>query len=422
MDSTSNFSALKTYGGWGAILVIGLAIWYRSTQMNRPKPLVAKSLGQTKLGSDVQSATASAKKKIDKALKPKPKPKPAPAATPDNAAFSTSSEYDPAADAAKKKEDIAFAQQFSKAKSGHSLTSTKSDQKKQKSVKQSRAQEAPVPAEKTSAPSSTTGDADDDLSPTVSPVATAADSHGVSDMLEARSAGPSILRLTDTDSAKPQEKKAKAFEVAETKKQRQNRQKVEQKKVAREEEEKERKKLEEEQRRRARIAEGRPAKDGSGFVANKENAWTAAKSNGDSSFLPVQPLDTFEQKPSAEATKVNTPKPATTTTTTTTAPADSWKSTLPSEEQQLEMAIQDSAWNEVTSKKSKKGKKPKDSAAESTSNDENAPLAAAAKPKAPVNGDSKKSKPALSSGSSFAALAPEETTDDNDEEEVEWVV
>jgi hypothetical protein len=422
MDSSSNFSALKTYGGWGAILVIGLAIWYRSTQMNRPKPITAKGLGQTKLGSDVQSATASAKKKIDKALKPKPKPKPAPAATSDNAAFSTSSDYNPAADAAAKKEDLAFAQQFSKAKSGQSLTSAKTDQKKQKSVKQSRAQEAPAAAEKTSAPSSTTGDADDDLSPTGSPIVPAADSHGVSDMLEARSAGPSILRLTDTDSAKPQEKKAKPFEVAETKKQRQNRQKVEQKKVAREQEEKERKKLEEEQRRRARIAEGRPAKDGSGFVANKENAWTA-KSNGDSSFIPVQPLDTFEQKPLAEATNVSTPKPA--PTTATTAQADSWKSTLPSEEQQLEMVMQESAWNEVTSKKSKKTKKPKDSAAETTSNDETAPSAlksAGTKPKAPVNGDSKKSKPALSSGSSFAALTPEETTDDNDEEEVEWVV
>ncbi|KAI0125548.1 hypothetical protein BJ170DRAFT_684811 [Xylariales sp. AK1849] len=409
MDSIS----WNTVGGW-AIILGGIGVYYLYTQKHSGRAAGKVSGLSNKLnadfGKDVASATAAMKKKADKALKPKPKPKPA--SSSNDAAVITSSDYNPAADAAASRDsDRDFAQLYSKAKSGHKFTANKSDEKKQKSVKQSRAQEADEPAAKTSAPSSTTGDADDDLSPQASPVIAATGSRDVSDMLEASSPGPSVLRLTDTDLAKPKDKKTKAPEIAETKKQRQNRQKAERKKLERQQEELERKKLEEAQRRKARIAEGRPAKDGSTSVAPKENAWTA-KTNGESPSAPVQPLDTFEHKP--------VQKPA---TTSTKERPDAWLSDLPSEEEQLKMALQEADWSEVPNRKNKKTKKPgadaptaQDKIETSTSA---AALAAAPKAKAPVNGN--KSKPALSSSSSFAALTPDETTDDNEVEE-EWEV
>ncbi len=79
-------------------------------------------------------------------------------------------------------------------------------------MKQSRAREIdPVPENRPSAPSSTAGvDADDDESSIPSPEVRAADAGDVSDMLEPKAAGPSILRLTDTDKVKQKEKKVKA--------------------------------------------------------------------------------------------------------------------------------------------------------------------------------------------------------------------
>ncbi|KAJ3553565.1 hypothetical protein NPX13_g10861 [Xylaria arbuscula] len=266
--------------------------------------------------------------------------------------------------------------------------------------------------DKLSAPSSTTGDADDDLSPQVSPVVTAADSHGVSDMLEPSASGPSVLRLTGTDSVKkPKERKAKAAEPVETKKQRQNRKKAEAAKLAREEDEKERQVLLEKQRRTARIAEGRPAKDGSAFVA--QNAWDAKPADA---AAPVQLLDTFEQKAKPES---KAPAP-TSSAPVAKSSSDPW-SGLPSEEEQLEMIRQEDSWNEVKTKK--KGKK-KDATAE-----------APAAPSQPTNGNTAttttttNTKPAngpkkpilTSSSSSFAALTPEETGDDEEPEE-EWDV
>jgi hypothetical protein len=441
MADEQNFNYLRTFGGWAIVLVIGVALYYRNKLPIQKQS--AKAHAQAKSTADnVSDALASTKKKAERALKQKTKPKAAPVTSEKNdTAVSTSNNFDKEEDAAaNSKLDREFAKQFSSAKTGTQFTGKKAEDKRQKSVKQSRAQEKekneeaafiPVIEEpKPSAPSSTTGDADDDMSDAVSPAVQAADRHDVSDMLEKPSLGPSVLRLTDTDAVKSKPKKTKEPEVVESKKQRQNKKKAEAAKLAREEDEKDRKVRMEAQRRAARIAEGRPAKDGSTFTVPppKDNAWTAkADTNGDSNHGSVQPLDTF----SSEAPKQ--PEPVVPTvvappSTKQTGPvnkerSDSWMSSLPSEEEQMDLLRQDDAWSEVTGKK-KKGKK--GPAADSTSaagtNEpfKSATPVAASKPNVPVNGTNKNLKPTFSSSSSFAALTPEETTDDN--EEVEWDV
>lgn len=419
-------SYLTTIGGWAAILTIGGFIYYQSQQKAR-KPAAGKASAQsgkqtTDYEKNVASAATATKKKAEKALKPKSKPAAPTTDTP--AAISSAVKYDPEAEAAADKAlNNEFARQYATAKSGTKFEAAKKDEKRQKSIKQSRAREidAAQAQTKTSAPSSTTGDADDDLSEANSPVVPAADSRDVSDMLEQTAPGPSVLRLTDTDTVKQKQKKEKKLEVVETKKQRQNRKKAEAAKAQRAQDELERKKLEEAQRRQSRIAEGRAAKDGSAFMAaTKDNAWNPKPTNGDASAT-VQPLDTYEQKPAAAA-----PKPAAAVTApAAAAPAKqtsgTWMSSMPSEEEQLKMIQDEEAWNEVTSKKKKSKQPVADSPAVSTPAENGVSTSAsAAAPKAPVNG--KQSKPLLSSNSSFAALTPDETTNDESEVEEEWEV
>jgi hypothetical protein len=153
-------------------------------------------------------------------------------------------------------------------------------------------------------------------------------------------------------SIKPSEKPAKSVkaqtqkaEVAtESKKQRQNRKKVEEAKAAREEEEKARKALEEKQRRVAREARGEPAKNGLGqSKPPASNPWTEVPSRG--AVQPPKPastgqlLDTFES-PVQTATKTTAPTSGAAKTST---PLNS----LPSEEEQMRLAMEDSAWTTV---------------------------------------------------------------------------
>jgi len=321
-----------------------------------------------------------------------------------------------------------FARQLSSVKQGTNLSAPKKDEKRQKSVKQSRARaiEEPVEERKASAPSSTAGaDADDDESPIASPEVTAADAAGVSDMLEPKSAGPSILRLTDTDKVKQKEKKAKALEKTETKKQRQNRQKAEAAKVAREEAEKQRQVALEAQRRLARISEGRAAKDGSAFMASQvaQSAWkgngvntssNSSLANGD--FVPVQPLDTFDTSSHTDVS-VSKAVPA------ATGSNDGWLAVVPSEEEQIEAfrkEDEDQAWSTVTTKKPKKGAKKEsatdNSASESGTVAQPRPIISKSH-KANVNGNGKPAKP-ISQQSAFAALS----TNDEPDVENEWDV
>lgn len=335
-----------------------------------------------------------------------------------------------------------FARQLAMVKQGTSLNAPKkSDEKRQKSVKQSRAQVSDAAAAdepKFSAPSSTAGaDADDDESSTPSPEIKAVDASGVSDMLEPKAPGPSVLRLTDTDKEKPKkEKKSKALEKVETKKQRQNRQKAEAAKALREENEKQRKVDMEAQRRQARIAEGRPAKDGSSFTAapaEQPSVWTGNGVNGSSSssatnggFIPVLPLDTFD---TSSYTDVSVSKSATPAKANA---SDSWMASLPSEEEQMEMLRGEEAWSTVTAKKS--GKKKKEAVPESAADTtptavDTKPTAVqaqnTAKPLVTSNGTNsvataaKSAKP-LSQQTLFSVLS---TNDESDgEDETEWDV
>ena len=332
-----------------------------------------------------------------------------------------------------------FARSMAGVKQGTSFTgSKKNEEKKQRSVKQSKAQEVDkvinkVTDEKLSAPSSTTGaDADDDQSPAASPEVHAADSADISDMLEKSAPGPSVLRITGTEEARPYERKAKEPEQAPTRKQKQNKKRAEEAKVVREEAEKERLVKMEAQRRTARIAEGRAAKDGSQFLASQAPATSAWTSNGatsetknglgDGAFIPVQPiqpLDTFEPAKSTNGTKA-TSAPA------SKAPvAKDWKADIPSEEDQMKMVQEDQAWSTVSSKKPSKGKKREasDSTEESDGNQVTKPQQVVPVNSAPVVTKSQQKpakvngRPAIGQQSSFAAIAPKSNGQD---EEIEW--
>ena len=210
--------------------------------------------------------------------------------------------------------------------------------------------------------SSTGGaDGDDDLSPVASPsfgaVKNGDYSGDVSDMLEAPSSGPSVLRLTESNQPQRQkQQKAKVAEPQETKKQRQNRLKNEAKKVEREQQEKERRVLLEKQLRTAREAEGRPAKNGvAPAKAPVQSAWaqgnnsTGARTPQQSSNSNMPLLHTFEPE--------NKP-PVRGSESQNGAATQSWQHDLPSEEDQMKMISQlngDDGWNTVG--KPKKGKK-----------------------------------------------------------------
>ncbi|KAK5658704.1 hypothetical protein OQA88_1513 [Cercophora sp. LCS_1] len=318
-----------------------------------------------------------------------------------------------------------FARQLVSVKQGTNLNAPKkTDEKRQKSVKQSRAREIePAEDKKVSAPSSTAGaDADDDESSIASPEVSPADAGDVTDMLEPKTSGPSVLRLTGTDKAKKKEKKAKAPEKVESKKQRQNRQKAEAAKAEREEQEKNRQVALEAHRREVRIAEGRPAKDGSAFMASQaaQSVWKGTGANTGSTnsltngeYVPVQPLDTFD---TSSHTDVSVSK----ATPQTTSNADSWMSSLPSEEEQMEILRDSEAWSTVTTKKSKGKKKEKTPEPEHASAQPEQAAATTtqpAKPKANINGTGQPAK-SFTQASSFAALSAK----DEPEVELEWDV
>ena len=207
--------------------------------------------------------------------------------------------------------------------------------------------------------SSTTGaDGDDDLSPHTSPelVATTMRPNNrvdVSDMLEAPTRGPSVLRiLPSTEPPRTQNAKVQKLQMpTETKKQRQNRRKTEEMKAAREEDEKVRRVLLEKQLRTAREAEGRPAKNGlSQAKPPVDSAWTIPKTPSDgrttvtkAAVTPVALLDTFQSDHSNNGVHVKD--------------STNWERDLPSEEEQMRMINEstDVGWSTVA--KGKKGKK-----------------------------------------------------------------
>ncbi|KAM7192030.1 hypothetical protein V8F33_008608 [Rhypophila sp. PSN 637] len=422
--SMSTLQGAQAAGIWGVIVIVGLqyfGVIDITTYFKKPQAVQSEQARVKELKDKAKilraEAFKKAKKETPKAAKPEPS---AP-----TQALSSKREQDDDVN------DRAFAQQFASVKQGTNLNAPKkNDEKRQKSVKQSRIRSMGDKAEesKVSASSSNAGgDADVSESPFASPEVKAADAAGVNDMLEPQAPGPSILRLTETDKIKQKPKKAaKAPEKAESKKQRQNRQKVEAEKALRAETEKERQVKLEAQRRLARISEGRPAKDGSAFMKSisqpEQSVWTSKSNgiNGSSSsgsangdFLPVQPLDTFATtngRQEALAPKNPTPK------------TDNWKTSSLSEEEQMELLRGEEEWSTVKTKKSSRAKKTDTEAAESANESEPTPVQApAAQLVAPKPVKAAGSKPSVkfSQQSSFAALS---TSDNTDEVEQEWDV
>ncbi|KAG8421125.1 hypothetical protein J3458_003030 [Metarhizium acridum] len=359
---SDNMSYMYTATAYAALLGLGVAVYHVSTrranrraaanhprnarpQQNEPRREDRKKKQRQETYTSEAQEASRAKAR---AHAPEPAPRP------------QSSVDDTSDDGVDNRE---FAKQLSKAKEGKKFSNkAEGGKQKEKSVKQSRANQmhTAVVDEK---PSDTGAEADDDRSPVESPVESpkespevrAVDASGVSDMLEPAAAGPSVLRITDTDKQKEKLKATKAPQKTETKKQRQNRKKAEAAKQAREEAEKERRALEEKQRRTARIAEGRPAKDGSQFKStNGDSSWAKGAPNGTGAKLVDnnekafhQPLDTME-KPAAEIKSQQAPAQA----------GDSWISSLPSEEEQLEMLKNEAdEWSTVPAKSSRKSKK-----------------------------------------------------------------
>lgn len=411
-------SILYTIGAYATLIGLGYAVYHISTQKDKQK-------GGVTITKPAKVTQQPAARKEDRKKKQRME-----SYATESKSTKSDAQNEKASDAnqwlsndAEKQEKLdnrEFARQLSKAKEGAKFDNKKEAAKqREKTVKQSKANKSkatPAPEAVISAPSSNGADADDDESPVaLSPETRPVDVSGVSDMLEPTSAtGPSVLRLTDTESKK-QKKASKNPEPVETKKQRQNKKKAEAAKAVREETEKERKALEEKQRRTARIAEGRAAKDGSEFMAavnGNKSAWdgtngtngAASAKKGDAATYA--PLDTFEKSTPAPAAKKETVNQL----------ESSWISALPSEEEQMEMLKEESdEWNTVKTKSSKKSKK-----APSVESGEEAPQA---RPTAQIQQSTepkanKVAKPvaAKNFGGSFSALT---TKDDDAEEEVE---
>ncbi|KAK0104677.1 hypothetical protein ONS95_004951 [Cadophora gregata] len=304
-----------TIAGWAAILAVGGAYYWVNGQ-RKQKNLRSANTKQSSKATEPRKDTKAKKSKKDGGLssgdqdvkqdKKKKAKQPAKPAVEEPIVASSLSKT---VDRDEKRDDLEFARQLSNAKKGVVDTPKSQTASRQKSVKQTRAQEKPVVdvSEDGTAPSSTTGgDADDDQSPINSPelAATTATNGDVSDMLEKPSAGPSVLRVTAPTNPAPAKKaKQQNFEVQETKKQKQNRKKAEEAKAIREAEEKERKVKLEAHRRSVREAEGRAAKDGSVFMASQApptSKWTAApavQATNDSATpasKKLELLDTYE--------------------------------------------------------------------------------------------------------------------------------
>ncbi|KAF2869759.1 hypothetical protein BDV95DRAFT_608590 [Massariosphaeria phaeospora] len=199
-------------------------------------------------------------------------------------------------------------------------------------------------------------DADDDLSPVASPgpdatpAVKAPSGKDVSDMLEPKTAGPGVLKISASEKparpSKPQQLRAEP--VQETKKQRQNKKKVEEAKAQREADEKQRRALEEKQRRAAREARGEPARNGlQSAQAPSSSPWTNGRSSAAPKTAPAnsnQLLDTFEHDVASIASSSEAATNGTAPSTDSMENSGQWTN-LPSEEEQLRIAMQDSAWS-----------------------------------------------------------------------------
>lgn len=233
----------------------------------------------------------------------------------------------------------------------------------------------------------------------------------VSDMLGSSGSAANVLSIKASDKpAKASKPKAQKVETPqETKKQRQNRQKVEAQKAQREEDEKQRQVLLEQQRRTAREARGEPAKNGVAAKLPSNNPWAGQSSGGavqaPSSAPSGQLLDTFDVASTASSSATN----GTINTPDTVSNSGSYNG-LPSEEEQLRLAMEDdSAWTTIP-KGGKKQKAPP--AAEESTIPSSAPVQAVKQALAPQA--KKTENRALTSSSRYGILSEPFTTTEKD--------
>lgn len=261
------------------------------------------------------------------------------------------------------KEDLdnrAFAQKMAGVRTGASLARRVEEPRKPKRHITQEHLGTPALSPDMSRTGSTTGaEADDDTSSAASPDFGAARAAGdVSDMLEAPGKGSSVIRLTGLPEEKKKVYKPKVEEPAETKKQRQRRRQKEELKEFRAETEKERRVKLENQLRTARIAEGRPAKNGLASTQSPvPSVWTNT-ANGNIISAPsdnVALLDTFDNN-EKQKQKI---APEIRKDTELSASDKAWEQEYRSEEEQMRLLneIDGDGWNTV--EKGGKAKKKK---------------------------------------------------------------
>ena len=209
-----------------------------------------------------------------------------------------------------------FAQQLAKAQAGtkfeHPKTQgqTKKERRAAAIVAQGK-QNGVAASELSTETSSANGrEADDDLSPVGSsstgPVSTAPTSRAgdVSDMLEAPTVKPGVLRLTDVkgSGSKSATKPSQAFQPALTKKQRQRQSKAAEQKALRDESDRIHEQKKQAQLRTARMGEGSSNQTKANVFTAKQSAWQSGKpaseeltqKSANDKVVPL--LDTFEEK------------------------------------------------------------------------------------------------------------------------------
>lgn len=283
-----------------------------------------------------------------------------------------------------------FAQELARAQAGTKLEAaksqgpTKKERRAAAKATQSKPNAVEASGQSTEASSTTGRDADDDLSPVGSPssgpVSTAPTSRAgdVSDMLEAPTAKPGVLRLTDIKDtgSKPATKSSQAFQPALTKKQRQRQAKAAEQKALREESDRLHEQKKQTQLRTARTVEGtsNQTKANNFTFTTQQNAWQSSKPASEklaqnvstNGIVPL--LDTFEREETTTPTinsivatgNINELNEKASETKRVSRPSldskPSWADEVNQEEQDKwanELA-QEEKWEAVTSKKGKK--------------------------------------------------------------------
>ncbi|KAJ5917662.1 hypothetical protein N7466_011216 [Penicillium verhagenii] len=340
---------MNPYLSWALLLVVAGSLGWYYTNGSAPKAT------KTPVRAVVEKAEATV---APKKQKRKPVPQPAKKSEVKTVISPpTSEEEEQAEDDVDRKE---MARRLAAIKNGTSpatAPSTKNQKKKAKKANQ---------LESGSHASSTTGaDADDDLSPAVSPQVNAVRSAGyVSDMLEAPAPAASVLRVTGNVESAPKKEKVQSFKQVENKKQRQQRLKNETRKEQVREAEEQRRQLLEKQLHTARESERREAARSQAPATNAWQTKEAPKANGTKAVpapaptsAPVQLLDTFESAPTQKK----------------------WAQELPSEEEQVRIlgaANGVDEWTTVSKKPKKKGTKADESVSDASASESQAAPAA----------------------------------------------